>query len=388
MGIKLTIEEMRALATKRGGKCLSNNYINAHSKLRWQCNKGHIWEATPHAVKNSKTWCPVCAGVFPLQIFEFQKIAREKGGKLLSKRYINLFTKLKFKCKKGHIWEASPGSIKHVGTWCPICSNPYMSEEMCRATFQDIFGVTFNKGRFDWLRNENGNQMELDGYNDKLNIAFEYQGRQHFDLSSRFIRTSDKLKQRIKDDKLKAKLCIKHGVKLFILTNKTNFTDFSKEIKEQAKKLNISGYNYDIKINFNDLDINKSRLDTLRKILKSRKIKLLTKNWRGAGEKYKVRCLIDGNIWEAVGRSLTAGSGCEKCGRKNTSNKLKLGLIGLQDYASSHGGVVISNKYIDCKSSYRFKCKYNHIFNGGIFRNMKHRNNWCPICDIEKRNKK
>ena len=57
--LRRKIEEMRAIAEWRGGGCLSSRYVNARTKLRWQCEKGHIWEAVPYAVKTG-TWCPVC----------------------------------------------------------------------------------------------------------------------------------------------------------------------------------------------------------------------------------------------------------------------------------------------------------------------------------------
>ena len=38
---KISIEEMQEIARKRGGKCLSKKYINAHTKLEWQCANGH-----------------------------------------------------------------------------------------------------------------------------------------------------------------------------------------------------------------------------------------------------------------------------------------------------------------------------------------------------------
>ncbi len=57
---KLTIEEMRSIAEERGGKCLSDTYVNAHTSLLWECTKGHQWEARPNNIK-SGTWCPYCA---------------------------------------------------------------------------------------------------------------------------------------------------------------------------------------------------------------------------------------------------------------------------------------------------------------------------------------
>lgn len=56
---KLTIEEMNKLVKGRAGKCLSKNYVNAKSNLRWKCKLGHEWEATPSNVKRG-TWCHTC----------------------------------------------------------------------------------------------------------------------------------------------------------------------------------------------------------------------------------------------------------------------------------------------------------------------------------------
>ena len=61
MSKKLIIEEMQAVAKERGGECLSREYVNSTTKLKWQCAEGHTWMATPGDVKNSGSWCPECA---------------------------------------------------------------------------------------------------------------------------------------------------------------------------------------------------------------------------------------------------------------------------------------------------------------------------------------
>ena len=58
--LKLTIEEMRAIAKGRGGKCLSKKYTNSQTKLKWKCGEGHVWESTSNNVKRG-SWCPICA---------------------------------------------------------------------------------------------------------------------------------------------------------------------------------------------------------------------------------------------------------------------------------------------------------------------------------------
>ena len=51
---------------------------------------------------------------------EIQEITRERNGECLSEEYINNKTKMKFRCARGHEWMANPKSIKE-GTWCPFC---------------------------------------------------------------------------------------------------------------------------------------------------------------------------------------------------------------------------------------------------------------------------
>lgn len=55
-----TIEDMRALAKKRGGACLSTKYINNYTKLHWRCGKGHEWRSLPKSLLQG-TWCRWCS---------------------------------------------------------------------------------------------------------------------------------------------------------------------------------------------------------------------------------------------------------------------------------------------------------------------------------------
>ena len=99
---------------------MSEEYVNSSTHLLWQCSEEHeIWVASPSSVKMG-SWCPVCAGNVRLNIEQVHKLAQERGGKCLSTEYINSKTKLWWKCKRGHAWEAEPSNVKH-GTWCPEC---------------------------------------------------------------------------------------------------------------------------------------------------------------------------------------------------------------------------------------------------------------------------
>ncbi len=55
-----TIEDMQQLAESRGGKCLSTEFVDVKTKLRWKCAFGHEWEATPR-LHLAGHWCAECA---------------------------------------------------------------------------------------------------------------------------------------------------------------------------------------------------------------------------------------------------------------------------------------------------------------------------------------
>ncbi len=118
--LRVAIEEMQQIAEAHEGQCLSREYINNHSKLVWQCKERHLWEMTPSHIKRG-IWCPVCTGRHNGTLEEMHKIAEGRGGKCLSRKYINSQTKLTWKCEKGHQWKAIPRHIKH-GSWCPLCA--------------------------------------------------------------------------------------------------------------------------------------------------------------------------------------------------------------------------------------------------------------------------
>jgi len=113
------IKKMQDLAESRGGKCLSKVYINSQTKLTWQCKEGHIWKAIPASVSFGR-WCRECTGLKKGTIEDMQNLAESKGGKCLSNEYIDANTKLIWQCNLGHIWELRPASVT-MGDWCPEC---------------------------------------------------------------------------------------------------------------------------------------------------------------------------------------------------------------------------------------------------------------------------
>ena len=69
---------MRDYAKSKRGQCLSENYLNSKTHLTWQCEKGHIWDATTANILKGR-WCPKCSGRKKLSLDLFKNISKERG---------------------------------------------------------------------------------------------------------------------------------------------------------------------------------------------------------------------------------------------------------------------------------------------------------------------
>jgi len=119
---RITLEDCQKSAADRGGKCLSIEYISQKTKMLWRCSEGHEWSTSYSVINYSSGWCPTCAGKAKYTLEQCQKLAESKGGKCLSKEYINNNTKMLWECKHGHRWNARLTSLVSSDTWCSVCA--------------------------------------------------------------------------------------------------------------------------------------------------------------------------------------------------------------------------------------------------------------------------
>jgi hypothetical protein len=103
---------LHRIATQRGGECLSRRYLKTMFPLRWRCSFGHQWQASLASIIRRDTWCPACAGNRKLELEDLCKIARERGGKCLSSEYVNGRTPLLWECARGHTWRAAAEQVR------------------------------------------------------------------------------------------------------------------------------------------------------------------------------------------------------------------------------------------------------------------------------------
>jgi hypothetical protein len=375
-----SIEEYQKIASNHGGHLLSNQYSNAFTKLRWQCKEGHTWSTTPSNIKRG-TWCPYCSGLVKYTIDEVKNIAIKKGGLLLSEKYISNSQLLEWKCKNGHTWKARLSNIVS-DHWCPVCSQG-RTERLVRKIFEVLFNEKFNSTRPKWLLSPHNRLLELDGYSEKLKLAFEYQGIQHYlTVNNLHFGDVNTLSERIKYDNLKLDLCQKNGVVLIQIPYTIEYNKLQKFIEDKcyANKITIP---YKKQINIEELDIySPEDLLDLQNIAIKHGGKLLSNNFISAHIKLKWQC-ANGHIWEANASNIRAGKWCRICSMKNVNRDKVLTIEEMQQIATERGGKCLSSIYTNARSYLEWQCSKGHIWKAKPF-NIKGKGTWCPFCKGER----
>ena len=373
--------EMNQLALSRNGRMLSRSWIDSKTKYEWQCQQGHTWKTTWASVRRG-SWCPKCSVSAPRSIEELSAVVEARKGQLLTSEYRGVNGTYEFECNLGHNFSNQFHHVVNRGQWCPICSKGTKSEELTRTCMEQIFGTEFRRIRPSWLKNEEGRTLELDGYSEVLNIAFEYQGRQHFE--NQFYLGEQDLPKRIRDDLQKEETCKDKGIHLFIFTYKDNYLDFQRIAKTQAQAfgIDITKYQFEQPIDFNRAYIREDKLETVKRNADKVDVDVISTKWLGAMQRYQFYCRKCESAFEAEGRNYTGNrtTRCPKCVLQMNFNPSTLGINKLQEYAARYGGELLTTTYQNMHQLLSWKCSEGHIFEAQ-FNNMSRRNQWCAICE-------
>lgn len=114
------LEQLRNYAIEKGGRCLSNEFIDRKTKVTFECKRGHRWELLPTTIFYDQTWCKKCKGLTALTLDDLKLWAIEKGGKCLTPKYLGRETKHRWECASGHQFSYSPRMVQR-GAWCMEC---------------------------------------------------------------------------------------------------------------------------------------------------------------------------------------------------------------------------------------------------------------------------
>lgn len=376
---KHTIQEMRSLAAKRGGECLSNEYVNTDTKLVWRCAEGHTWEQRPDHILAGR-WCRACAGNAPLSLDELREIAATRGGECLAESYVNSKTDVLWECSLGHQWYATFNNVKR-GTWCKECSTG-LGERICRVFFEQLFERPFPKRRPVWLTSSEGSRLELDGYCEELGLAFEHQGEQHYRAVTGLYTDSDKLRQRRALDQRKRYLCKKRGICLVEIPEVprlTSIDDLRRVIADACERNRVvppRGFwrrEIDLKPAYAS-----PKLEEMKKIAEARGGKCLSSQYVDMTTKLRWQC-SEGHTWNTAPTNIASGRWCPEC-----AGNVPLSLEDCQGAAHKRGGLCLSKRYVNAHQHMLWKCEKGHKWRARAAPVIYGRS-WCSECSGRKR---
>lgn len=350
----VSIDDMKRIAKEHDGLCLSNTYINQTTKLRNQCIKGHVFESTPAAILRGQ-WCPFCAGKHLNSIEKMQDIAKDRGGKCISTTYKSVFTKLLWQCANGHQFYALP---KHVMNdhWCPNCTT-YLNEQRCRYILETLFDSKFIKNRSIL------NGYELDGYNENLNLAFEYHGKQHFEHVEFFYsRGGMDINGRIERDRLKEIHCAELDIELLVIPYTIDPNDHVQFI---AKELTKKGFQFKVnpsEITFDNYYPTKTELMEIQDIALLKGGNCLAPVYINIDSKMDFICK-NGHKFSTTPWRIKKGNWCRKCfylERAGASQRLDANEMYI--VAEQKGWKCLSLEYKNARTKLSWQCTEGHIF--------------------------
>lgn len=431
---KLTIQDATTEAKSRGGKCLSNKYIDTRTPLLWECSKGHVWKQKLSRIRNGGNWCPECGGTKKKDKVFCIEIAEAKEGKFLSSKYSNSKEKLLWECKighcfemslhdvqrgfwctqcsgkynfksdeeihnflvkkrgdanlrkrkykisekievtcaNGHTWRVSLFNLFKNNSWCPQC-NFYRGEEICRTIFEKLTQKKFSKKRPRWLKGKKGYPLELDGYCEDLKIAFEHQGTQHYENQlSKFSN-----REILERDKLKRKLCQQNGISLIEVPEIPKMLPLEHAIDYVQNCLRGLGLETS-NIGLKDINADAFTDETLLRIQKiavSKGGECLSREYFGRHELLEFKCGI-GHRWKARPSDIKRGHWCAKCAKAGGKKKT---IEDMQKIAKQYGGECLSTTYLNSKHKLRWRCNNWHEWEAR-YDSFKTKKNWCPLC--------
>jgi hypothetical protein len=113
----------------------------------------------------------------------------------------------------------------------------FKTEEKCRKILKELTGFEFTKVRPFFLKYYTGHNLELDGYNPLLNMAFEYNGVQHYKFCKFFHTSIEDFEEQQRHDNFKKERCRALGIKLIEIPYFVKEKDLRRFIATELSKI-------------------------------------------------------------------------------------------------------------------------------------------------------
>ena len=317
---KLQVRQERNVVFEAKGVELLRSTSDSKGMFKCLTNPDHVeWEERIQQVEVRSYGCYQCRGKDQQstrsKITKDDVLAKmQKLGYTIAEGFGNTDTVGTFQCSKGHSWETMIGNVYNEKSGCPLCSKP-SCEAATIFILESLLGKPFCK-----TRKVLPSGLELDGYNEELKLAVEYNGSQHYVKNeSHFHRMEGSFEAQQQRDQLKRDECI------------------------------------DLKITLIEVHYSINTFDRIREFLESEL------------EKLKIPFAKDLD-WTQLKQTLNYAN-------DNRTRELNE----IISIAESHGGTCLSDIYIDSFHTMRFKC---NVESHGVFEKTPAniRRSWCNEC--------
>lgn len=116
-------------------------------------------------------------------------------------------------------------------------------ETRCRAILETLFESPFTSIRPDFLKYpKTGKNLELDGYNETYNIAFEYQGVQHRKFTPLFHASYQDFVDQLERDGYKKQRCEELGIQVIYVPDTVPYDQLENFLIQEVKKMNLKHF--------------------------------------------------------------------------------------------------------------------------------------------------
>lgn len=195
---------------------------------------------------NTKIVEPNKTTVTKSQIKDFQDMITIRNGIIESNinNIKELTSQVKVMCSNEHHFCLTFEELMKKYKWCSTC-NLSQGELKLKEILINLFKEKFVKDRPEWLTNLKGIRLELDSYCEKLLLAFEYNGKQHYEFSPLHHSTKEDFEKRKEYDRIKLKKCSDNNVTLIVIPYTVKEKDMEKYILDQLKIHKIRPTNRD-----------------------------------------------------------------------------------------------------------------------------------------------
>lgn len=385
------LEQAQRHASKNSGKCLSEEYVSAITKMRWRCSDEHEWEASLHAIKQGN-WCCKCGNISSGKkkmlkdgLEQAQTIALAARGECLSNEYHGVSMKMRWLCHNNHEWKARLSDIKR-GKWCPKCASNV------KGIAKRIPGLDIAN---DIAVKHGGKCLSSEYISVKMHMLWRCKEGHEWPACLEHIRNGKWCpkcgdirsgnRRKLKDGLEQAKSIAKGRGGECTSTKYTNSHTKMDWTCEYGHSWNATLSTVKLSGHWCPHCVNRymDGLGQANDIATSRNGWCLSTSYKTSSDPMKWKCSF-GHIWSTTLSGVKSGKWCPKCGYKSTAQKQSLdGIKEAHDLASENNGKCLSKSYENTKTSLKWNCKCGNIWHAG-FGSIKYSKSWCPKCSYKK----